>query len=161
LAHKPEAQARVPRPPLESGLIMKRPATVLLLMGVPLLFIAGCGASNAPICKISGTLTYKGKPIPQIYLRFEPDDLTTKATSMAVTDASGKFEMFIGSTPGVFRGKVKVFCDDPLAAMGAKSQVPAAIDPAYRELCAKYGDGKSTYELTIDKPNSNLQLKFD
>src|SRR5690242_8327526 len=88
------------------------------------LLLAGCGSSNSPICKVNGTLTYQGKPIPQVYLRFEPDDLTTKATSMAVTDARGKFEMFIGSTPGVYRGKVKVFCDDPLAAMGAKSQVP-------------------------------------
>jgi len=69
--------------------------------------------------------------------------------------------MFLGSTPGVYRGKVKVYCDDPLAAMGAKSQVPADIEPAYRELCAKYGAGKSTYELTIDKSNSNLDLKFD
>jgi len=135
--------------------------TLPLLLLAPLIALAGCGASNSPICKVSGTLTYKGKPIPQIFLRFEPDDLTTKSTSMAVTDASGKFEMSIGSTPGVYRGKVKVFCDDPLAAMGAKSQVPAEIEPAYRELCAKYGGGKSTYELTIDKPDSNLQLKFD
>jgi len=136
-----------------------KPTSVLLL--AMLVALTGCSASKSPICKIRGTLTYKGKPIPQVYLRFEPDDLTTKATSMAVTDASGRFEMFIGSTPGVYRGKVKVFCDDPLAAMGAKSQVPADVEPAYRELCAKYGGGKSTYELTIDKPDSNLQLQFD
>jgi hypothetical protein len=123
--------------------------------------IAGCGDSNSKMCRISGTLTYKGKPIPQVYLRFEPDDLTTKATSMAVTDAHGKFEMFIGSTPGVYRGKVKVFCDDPQAAMGGKSAIPPDVEPAYRELCSKYGAGKSTYELTIDKSNSNLALKLD
>src|SRR5690242_15960595 len=99
---------------------MKMPS--VLLLSAMFVAFAGCGASNSPICRVSGTLTYKGKPIPQVFLRFEPDDLTTKATSMAVTDASGKFEMSIGSTPGVYRGKVKVFCDDPLAAMGAKSQ---------------------------------------
>ena len=120
----------------------------------------GCG-SDSKICEIKGTLTYKGKPMPQVYLRFEPDDLTTKSTSMAVTDADGRFEMMIGSTSGVFRGKVKVFCDDPLAAMGGKSPVPKDIEPAYRELCAKYGSGKSTYELTIDKPNSDFQLNLD
>jgi hypothetical protein len=123
--------------------------------------LAGCGDSNAKICRVSGTLTFKGKPIPQVYLRFEPDDLTTKATSMAMTDSRGRFEMAMGSTPGVYRGKVKVFCDDPLAAMGAKSQVPSDIEPAYRELCAKYGAGKSTFELTIDKPQSNLQLNLE
>jgi hypothetical protein len=139
-----------------------RPRLLTILIASPLLLIApGCGSSNSAICRIKGTLTYKGKPIPQVYLRFEPDDLTTKATSMAVTDARGNFEMFMGSTPGVYRGKVKVFCDDPLAAMGAKTPVPPEVEPAYRELCSKYGAGKSTYELTIDKSNSNLQLNFD
>jgi hypothetical protein len=140
---------------------MNRQALVLLLEAVLILALTGCGSSSPDICAISGTLTYKGKPMPQVYLRFEPDDLTTKSTSMAVTDANGKFEMMIGSTPGVFRGKVKVFCDDPLAAMGARSPVPKEIERAYRELCAKYGAGKSTYELTIDKPTSNLQLKLE
>ena len=133
----------------------------MLILSLLLLAVTGCGGSNSKICKINGTLTYKGKPIPQVYLRFEPDDLTTKATSMAVTDAHGKFEMFMGSTPGVYRGKVKIYCDDPQAAMGGKSQIPADIEPAYRELCSKYGAGKSTYEITIDKSNSNLALKFD
>jgi hypothetical protein len=139
---------------------MKPQALVLLLESVLIPVLIGCG-SNANICEISGTLTYKGKPMPQVYLRFEPDDLATKSTSMAVTDENGKFEMKIGSTRGVFRGKVKVFCDDPLAAMGAKSPVPKEVEPAYRELCAKYGAGKSTYELTIDKPTSNLELKLE
>jgi hypothetical protein len=133
----------------------------VLVVAALLFAVSGCGGSNAKICRISGTLTYKGKPIPQVYLRFEPDDLTSKATSMAVTDARGHFEMFLGSTPGVYRGKVKVYCDDPQAAMGGKSQIPADIEPAYRELCAKYGAGKSTYEITIDKSNSNLALNFD
>jgi hypothetical protein len=137
-----------------------RPA-VPWIASLLLLLCTGCGSTNSPIVKVKGILTYQGKPIPQVYLRFEPDDLNTKATSMAVTDAQGRFEMFMGSTPGVYRGKVKVFCDDPLAAMGARSQVPKDIEPAYRALCSKYGAGKSTYELNIDKPDSSLHLKFD
>lgn len=128
---------------------------------VLLLVVAGCGSSNAKFVPVSGTLTYKGQPIPGVYLRFEPDDLNTKATSMAMTDSAGKFEMMMGSTPGVYRGKVKVFCDDPLAAMGGKTEIPKEIEPAYRALCAKYGQGKSTYELTIDKAEKNLELKLD
>jgi hypothetical protein len=120
----------------------------------------GCGV-GAKIAEVKGTLTYKGKPMPNVYLRFEPDDLSTKSTSMAVTDADGKFEMAIGSTSGVFKGKVKVFCDDPLAAVGGKSAVPKEIEADYRELCDKYGSGKSPYELTIDKANPNLQLALD
>lgn len=45
--------------------------------------------------------------------------------------------------------------------MGAKSQVPADIEGVYRELCSKYGAGKSNYELTIEKSNTNLMLKLD
>lgn len=134
-----------------------RSALLLALLAV-LLAALGCGNSDSNLCRIRGTLSYKGQPIPGVYLRFEPDDLTTKATSMAVTEADGRFEMFIGSTPGVFRGKVKVFCDDPLAAMGGRTPVAADVEPAYRELCEKYGGGKSTYELLIDKSDSNLKL---
>jgi hypothetical protein len=140
---------------------MKRRVIVWLIVSPLLMAALGCGGSDADLCQVSGTLRYKGKPIPQVYLRFEPDDLTTKSTSMAVTDASGKFEMFIGSTPGVFRGKVKVFCDDPMAAMGSQTPIPAEIEPAYRELCEKYGAGKSTYELTIDRSNSNFDLNLE
>ncbi|MCI0358058.1 MAG: hypothetical protein L0211_06225 [Planctomycetaceae bacterium] len=139
-----------------------KPQAMFHWLLAPLLVAAiGCSGSDPNLCTVRGTLNYKGKPIPGVYLRFEPDDLTTKSTSMAVTDASGKFEMFIGSTPGVFRGKVKVYCDDPLAAMGSKTPVPPDIEPAYRELCDKYGSGKSTYELTIDSSNSNLELNLD
>ena len=139
---------------------MDRLPIVWLIWGLLGAALTGCGSANSQMCEISGTLTYQGKPIPNVYLRFEPDDLTKKSTSMAVTDENGKFEMFIGSTPGVFRGKVKVFCDDPQAAMGGKTPVPPEIEPAYRELCAKYGADKSTYELTIDKANSDLQLNL-
>jgi len=99
-------------------------ANSTLVVAALTLFAAGCGESNSAICRVSGTLTYQGKPIPQVYLRFEPDDLTTKTTSAAMTDANGKFEMSIGSTPGVYRGKVKIYCDDPQAAMGAARPCP-------------------------------------
>lgn len=140
-----------------------QPRTILAwhFIGAVLAIPAGCSKSTSPIVPVKGVLTFQGKPIPQVYLRFEPDDLATKATSMAVTDAQGRFELFLGSTPGVYRGKVKVYCDDPLAAMGARTKVPAEIEAAYRALCAKYGNGKSTYELSIDKPNSNLKLALD
>lgn len=136
-------------------------ALAVSLLAVLLLAVAGCGGAGPDICTVRGTLTFKGQPIPQVILYFEPDDLTKKSTSMAVTDAAGKFDMAIGGTPGVFKGKVKVFCDDPLAAMGAKTAVPKEVEPAYRELCAKYGRGKSTLELTIEKSDPNLQLRLN
>jgi hypothetical protein len=138
----------------------RRRALVLTFAAALLPALAGCGG-DANMCTVKGTLTYKGQPMPQVYLRMEPDDLKTKSTSMAVTDENGKFEMMIGSTPGVFRGKVKVFCDDPLAAMGSTSPVPKEIERAFRELCAKYGTGKPGYDLTIDKSHSDLKLDLN
>jgi len=123
--------------------------------------LSGCSNSNSAIVPVSGTLTYKGQPIPGVQLRFEPDDLTTKTTSIAMTESGGKFVMLMGTTPGVYKGKVKIYCDDPQAAMGGQTAIPKDIEPAYRELCAKYGNGKSTYELTIDKAEKNLELKLD
>src|SRR5262249_39152999 len=67
----------------QEGLSMNRHALAGLLAAVLLPALTGCG-SNSDLCPISGTLTYKGRPMPQVYLRFEPDDLTTKSTSMAV-----------------------------------------------------------------------------
>src|SRR5262245_39231745 len=99
---------------------MKRHALALMLAPVVIPALTGAGASASTIRPVSGTLTFKRTPRPQVYLRIEPDDMTTKSTSMAVTEADGKFKMMIGSTPGVFRGQVKVYCDHPLAAMGTK-----------------------------------------
>jgi hypothetical protein len=124
------------------------------------LALAGCN-SNTKLSAVRGVLTYKGQPMPNVYLRFEPDDLMSKSTSMAVTDAEGRFEMMIGNTAGVFRGNVKVFCDDPQAAMGGKSEVPKEVEPAYRELCRKYGSGKSGHVITIDKNEADLRLNLD
>jgi hypothetical protein len=124
------------------------------------LALAGC-KSDQRLSTVRGVLTYKGQPMPSVFLRFEPDDLMSKSTSMAVTDAEGKFEMMIGNTAGVFRGKVKVFCDDPQAAMGAKTPVPKEVEEAYRELCRKYGTGKSSHVITIDKNEPDLRLNLE
>jgi hypothetical protein len=138
----------------------RRCAARLSLFALLLPALSGCGG-DSNICTVKGTLTFKGQPIPHVYLRMEPDDLKTKSTSMAVTDENGRFDMLIGSTPGVFRGKVKVFCDDPLAAMGSSTPVPKDVEKAFRELCAKYGTGKAGYELTIDKSHTDLKLDLN
>jgi hypothetical protein len=134
----------------------------MALCGAAVLWAAcGCGSSNSKICAVQGRLTFKGQPMPGVLMKFEPDDINTKATSYGVTDTDGRFEMMIGGTPGVFKGKVKVFCEDPQAAMGGKATVAKEIETAYRELTTKYGHGKSTYELTIEKSEPDLKLDLN
>jgi hypothetical protein len=121
----------------------------------------GCKAGDQRLCEIEGTLRFKGKPIPNVQISFEPDDLSTKSTSMAITDANGRFVMMIGSTPGVFKGKNKVICDDPMAAMGSKTAVPAEVESEFRALCTKYGYGKSKHEVTVETTDKNFQLNLE
>ena len=139
---------------------MTRRLPSMYIAATTALVFAGC-SGNSKLSTVRGVLTYKGQPMPNVYLRFEPDDLMTKSTSMAVTDGEGRFEMMIGNTSGVFRGNVKVFCDDPMAAVGGKSEVPKEVEPAYRELCRKYGSGKSGHVITIDKNEADLRLNLD
>lgn len=134
---------------------------ILSSVGWLLLLLAGCQVSNNPICEIEGVLKYQGKPIPGVQLSFEPDDPATKSISIGITDENGRFVMYIGGTPGAFKGKVRVRCDDPLAATGQKTPVPEEVEAGYRALCKKYGADTSTYELVIEKTNKNLVLSLD
>lgn len=129
--------------------------------GLVVLLLAGCQGNNSPICEIEGVLKYQGTPIPGVQLSFEPDDPGTKSVSIGITDDNGRFVMYIGGTPGAFKGKVRVRCDDPLAATGQKTPVPEEIETRYRALCQKYGADKSTYELTIEQTNKNLVLDLE
>lgn len=137
---------------------MPRLLPLLLLL---LLALTGCGPTDSRLCEVEGTLRFNGKPMPGVQISFEPDDKSKKTTAMAMTDASGKFVMQIGNTPGVFKGKSRIVCDDPLAAMGTKTQVPAEVEPEYRALTAKYGFAKSTHEITIEKTNKKFDLNLD
>ena len=128
-----------------------------LLVPLSCLLLIGCGKDGPEMYRVRGTLTHQGKPVPKIYLVFKPDDLTKYAESVAVTDAEGRFDMMIGSTPGVFPGPHTIIAEDPLAADGAKT----SEEPDYLAVIAKYGPEVSTYRMTIEKDLSNLELKLD
>jgi hypothetical protein len=119
--------------------------------------LVGCGPSGPKLYKISGVAMRNGKPIKYLYISFVPDDLNTKAVSTAATDPDGKFEMRIGSTPGVYPGEHIVTAHDPLVDMGSKT----STEPDYLEACKKYAPGKSPMRMTIDKDNLKLVLNFD
>lgn len=129
---------------------------VVLTLFTCLLFV-GCGPSGPKLYTISGVAQRNGKPVKYLYITFTPDDLNTKATSTAATDENGKFEMKIGSTPGVYPGEHTITAHDPLVDMGSKT----STEPDYLEVCKKYAPGKSKMKMTIDKSDSNLVLNFD
>lgn len=74
--------------------------TLVLTLLVPLLLICGCGAPKPPeIVPVTGSLTYKGKPLSKAKVRFLPmaDGLGGNFTASGVTDEEGKFSL---SLPG-------------------------------------------------------------
>ncbi len=126
------------------------------LLGILSLTILGCGPSN-DLNKIKGVVKHNGKPVANLYLTFMPTDPMKQSASSSSTDASGKFELKVGSTGGVADGTYIVTASDPAALMGGKS----SDDPDYKEVCKKYAQGKSEYKITIEKSNSNLELLLD
>jgi len=124
---------------------------------VAIILLGGCSKSGPDLYRIRGVVTHQGKPVPKVYLVFRPDDLAKYAEAVAVTDANGRFDMMIGSTMGVFPGPHTVIAEDPLAVQGAKT----SDDPAYMAVCKKYSASASSLKITIDKNESNLELKLD
>ena len=119
--------------------------------------MTGCGSSGPKLYKIKGQVTHNGKPVKYLYISFVPDDESTAATSTGTTDKDGNFEMMIGATPGVFPGPHTITAHDPLIALGQKS----STEPDYLAVIAKYAPGKSPLKLTIEKNDTNMQLKLD
>jgi hypothetical protein len=133
--------------------LLKRPLQVAL--GLIACWASGCSQGGPDLKSIRGVASHGGKPVPNLYLTFVPDDQMTKATSTAVTDSNGRFELAIGSTKGAFDGPHKVYASDPLAAVGSKS----SDDPVFITVTKKYS--MSPLPINIEKDEKNLELKFE
>lgn len=140
---------------VDSSMISRMLLVTLVCIG--LLPAMGCGESGPKLYRIKGTVTHNGKPVKLLLLTFTPDDEMTKAPAMGATDDNGRFEMKIGSTPGVFPGKHTISCHDPLIDMGSKT----STEPDYLAVIAKYAPGKSTMIINVEENNDNLELKMD
>ena len=124
--------------------------------------VTGCGGSN--VVPVSGTLTYKGKPVTNAFVNFVPAG--GGRPSMGETDESGHFTLtYDPQTKGAERGKHRVFVQHNAAADTARpGAVPGAapkMSPEMRDLFDKYGGEKSKVEVTIDKRTDDLKLDWD
>jgi hypothetical protein len=135
---------------------------VLPAVAAGCLLLAGCGGSG--LVPVSGTLTFKGKPVTNAIVNFAPAD--NGRPSSGKTDAAGKFTLYFDpDTKGIKPGKYKVYVmlDAQAAASrpGAVPGMPAPMDGDEKELFSKYGGEKSTVNVEITKADSDLQLKWD
>ncbi|QEL16072.1 transthyretin-like family protein [Limnoglobus roseus] len=126
------------------------------------LVLPGCGG-DGPVVPVSGTLSYKGKPVANAYVHFVPQK---GRPSMGSTDADGRFELsYDPQTKGAERGKHRVFVQfDGLAAQSKPGAIPGkAVGPPadQKAFFDKYSGSNSKVEVTVEKAESGLKLDWD
>lgn len=124
--------------------------------------LAGCGGSG--IVPVSGTLTYKGKPVTNAFVNFVPAD--GSRPSMGETDADGRFTLtYDPQTKGAKVGKHRVFVNQNVAADATQPGAVPGVAPKQSadmgEFFRKYSGENSKIEVTIDKSTSDLKLEWD
>lgn len=130
---------------------------------LPLLLI-GCGSSGPKVVKVSGTLTYKGNPVPGVQLDFTPKD--GQRPSWGETDEQGRFTLEYddrnkGAVTGTHKVSVRLKLQTTKEREAEMLGKPLPVSKERAALAAKYGAEKSTVEVTIDKPTSDLKLAWD
>lgn len=137
---------------------MRRASALTVLVCV---LAAGCGGSN--VVPVSGTLTYKGQPVPNAFIHFMPEN---GRPSLGETDQNGKFTLtYDPQNKGAERGKHRVFVQyNAVAAATQPGAVPGEaprLSSEWREFFTKYGGDNSKVEVVIEKGTSDLKLEWD
>ncbi|MCU0711687.1 MAG: carboxypeptidase-like regulatory domain-containing protein [Pirellula sp.] len=133
-----------------------------------IVLLASCGGPK--LTKVSGVVTFKGKPVENVTVQFAPDG--EGVVGAATTDASGKYD--IGSSlgwgvpPGSYTVKIK---PQITAAAGASSNPMEGLAPgspeyaeAYRKMASGAGRPNDQYKPaksgdTIPEEYQNGKLK--
>jgi hypothetical protein len=129
----------------------------------PLLLVALAGCSDTNIVPVTGTLTYKGQPVPNAYVDFIPED---GRPSWGETDEQGRFKLnYDVKHDGAIVGKHKVSVRrKPVTTEEREAEMLGKKLPMSQEMATffdKYSSEKSTVEVTIDKNTRDLKLDWD
>jgi hypothetical protein len=131
-------------------------AVAALLVG-----LAGCNNSN--VVQVTGTLTHKGKPVPNALLTFEPEH---GRQSWAETDEQGRFKIFYDKKQdGAVIGTHKLFIEyrpstdaEREAAMSGKAP---PLSPEMKAFFHKYSPLNSKHTVQITRETKELKLDLD
>jgi hypothetical protein len=132
---------------------------------VPLLVVtcAGCGDNGPTIVPVTGTLTYKGKPITNARVDFLPEH---GRESWGVTDEQGHFTLnydrghdgaVVGKHTVSVRPRPTKVKEQEAVMMGKK--MPLSKDMA--SFFEKYSPKNSKVEVVVDKNTRELKLDWD
>jgi hypothetical protein len=80
-----------------------------------LALLVGCGKSGPPLGKVTGVVTYDGKPLVGAAIVFSPkSDAVDAGNSWGKTDESGRYSLRFGrSRVGAYIGEHKVVIEHP------------------------------------------------
>lgn len=132
--------------------------------------LAGCGKGDYPeMARVTGTVAYKGKPVPNIMVNFIP---TEGRPSWGKTDESGKYEMVYDEAyKGVKVGHHKVtftpaaFTIDGGASKKSRKAIAEATGLTAEELLeirSKYGSEEVTkLEVDVKTDPEVIDLKLE
>jgi hypothetical protein len=139
----------------------RRQPTLRQVVPLVLVALAGCGGGSGSVVAVTGTLTYKGKPVTNAYVDFVP---AQGRPSWGLTDGQGHFKLnYDRGHDGAIVGKHKVSARTGPQKITEKS-VPGMKEPTPPEMAeffAKYGPDKSPVEVTIDKNTKDLKLDWN
>ena len=130
-----------------------------------LVALAGCGGGPA-LVEVSGTLTHKGKPVPNALVNFMPEN---GRPSWGITDEDGHFTLnYDAGHDGTVVGKhivsVKSRPSRPKTAKEQEAAIAGKKMPMSKDMAdffEKYSPNNSKYQVVIDKNTPELKLELD
>ncbi|MCA9032115.1 MAG: hypothetical protein KDA66_14965 [Planctomycetaceae bacterium] len=128
------------------------------------LLLAGCGGNSDElvIVPIEGTVRYKGEPVPDLMLNFQP---VKGRPSWAITDAQGKYKaVYTEDRPGVLAGECRVQISLKPATPDEELQMLEGTHPrqvALQDPLKKYGGTTTGLVLTISPDRTTVDIAID
>jgi hypothetical protein len=109
---------------------------VILLLGLFVTVLAGCGSPDSKYTKVEGTITYNGQPIEGATVTFAAADSTGESAA-GITDADGKYTV---TSSQALRGGAGVLPGEYVVLVSKRSAPPP--DPNQ----AAFDRGDITYD---------------
>ncbi|WP_406694387.1 hypothetical protein V5E97_25255 [Singulisphaera sp. Ch08] len=132
-------------------------STPLLILG-----IAGCQDDGPAIAPVTGTVTYRGKAVPNLTINFIP---TNGRPSWGMTDSSGYYylhwdEDHDGAEVGPHQVSV-AFVPGSQGAESGRTKTPPASPAEQTAIISKYGIEKSPLTFEVKSGSQTIDLKLD
>src|SRR5262245_46365839 len=141
--------------------VVRAAAFVFVSTALSLSLASGCGSGNSGLAIVKGKVTYKGKPVPNGTVNFNPINGTKPSASGKIQpDGSYTLETFLGNrpSPGAVIGQHKVVIVAMQDQEGILPEQRAALPPPI--VPSKYTHPNTT-DLKADVENKENVIDFD